>query len=225
MKPLHPLLIILTAAMLLAPSALRAAGGGEETDDVEMKLRAALQQTTQNLRTVTNTNAVLEAGKTEAETKAKDLQTKLDQTTKELAQLRNSSTNTISELNEKLAASTAQGEELAKKVEVWKAAFSEASKVAQIKENERATLERKNNQLTRVGQEHIEKNTQMFNIAMELLTRYKKFGLGDAIIARESLVAASKVRLQNLMQEYQTKLRDQRIIGQPPEEQAVTTAP
>ena len=51
----------------------------------------------------------------------------------------------------------------------------------------------------------------MFRLANEVLDRYAQFGLGTAISAREPFVGITKVKFQNLVQDYQTKLTDQTI--------------
>ncbi len=52
---------------------------------------------------------------------------------------------------------------------------------------------------------------------MEVLDRYEKFSLGDAISAKEPFVGVTRVHLQELVQGYQDKLLDSRISpGQPP---------
>jgi hypothetical protein len=43
------------------------------------------------------------------------------------------------------------------------------------------------------------------------LDRYEKFGLGDALTAREPFVGLTKVKFQNLVQDYQDKLSDQKV--------------
>jgi hypothetical protein len=51
----------------------------------------------------------------------------------------------------------------------------------------------------------------MFKVGSEILTRFEKFGLGTAITAREPFIGLTRVKLQNLMQDYADKLADQKI--------------
>ena len=51
----------------------------------------------------------------------------------------------------------------------------------------------------------------MFRLGNEVLDRYAQFGLGTAISAREPFVGITKVKFQNLVQDYQNKLTDQTI--------------
>ena len=51
----------------------------------------------------------------------------------------------------------------------------------------------------------------MFRTANEILTRYERFGLGEALAAKEPFVGVTRVKLENLIQEYEDKLVDERI--------------
>jgi hypothetical protein len=61
----------------------------------------------------------------------------------------------------------------------------------------------------------------MYRLANEVLDRYAQFGLGTAISAREPFVGVTKVKFQNLVQDYQNKLSDQSIR---PEKQEASPA-
>jgi hypothetical protein len=56
----------------------------------------------------------------------------------------------------------------------------------------------------------------MYQAGMEILDRYEKFGLGDAILAREPFTAAKRVKFQNLVQDLSDKLTDARIPADQP---------
>jgi hypothetical protein len=50
----------------------------------------------------------------------------------------------------------------------------------------------------------------------EILTRYEKFGLGEAIGAKEPFTGLTRVKLQELVQDYKDKLLNQTVkAGQP----------
>jgi hypothetical protein len=51
---------------------------------------------------------------------------------------------------------------------------------------------------------------------MEILDRYEKFGLGDAILAREPFTAAQRVKFQTLTQDFANDLTDARIPANAP---------
>ena len=57
----------------------------------------------------------------------------------------------------------------------------------------------------------------MYKIGSEVLQRFENFGLGTALTAREPFVGTTRVKLQNLFQDYADKLADARIKqGQQP---------
>jgi hypothetical protein len=61
------------------------------------------------------------------------------------------------------------------------------------------------------------KNLALFNLGNDILTRYEKFSLGDALGAKEPFTGISRVKLQELVQDYKDKISDQRVTpGQMP---------
>jgi len=56
------------------------------------------------------------------------------------------------------------------------------------------------------------KNSEMYRLASEILDRHAKFSLGTAIMAREPFVGITKVKLENLVQQYDQQLSAQ-LIG------------
>jgi len=55
------------------------------------------------------------------------------------------------------------------------------------------------------------KNAEMYKVAMELLTRFESFSLGEAIRAREPFLGISKVKLQTLFQDTADRITDAKI--------------
>ncbi len=81
----------------------------------------------------------------------------------------------------------------------------------QKKEAERAKAAAQIIKLDRIVADQQIKNVQMYKVGTEILDRYEKFGLGEAILAREPFVGMTRAKFQTLMQDYQDKLVDQRI--------------
>jgi predicted RNase H-like nuclease (RuvC/YqgF family) len=74
------------------------------------------------------------------------------------------------------------------------------------------------------------KNLTLYQTALEILDRYEKFSLGDALKAREPFTGVARVKLQNQVQEYQDKLASGRVTLSDKDlaafrEQMVTPAP
>ncbi len=47
---------------------------------------------------------------------------------------------------------------------------------------------------------------KLYTTAIEILTRYEKFGLGDALAAKEPFIGVTRVKLETLVQGYEDKL-------------------
>ena len=55
------------------------------------------------------------------------------------------------------------------------------------------------------------KNLALFMTANEILTRYEEFSLGNALRAKEPFIGLTRTKLENLVQDYQDKILDQRV--------------
>ncbi|MGC3989374.1 MAG: hypothetical protein QM796_06785 [Chthoniobacteraceae bacterium] len=77
-------------------------------------------------------------------------------------------------------------------------------------EQQRSTLAAQNIVLQRRVDDLENKNMELFKTGNEILTRYKNFGLGTALLAREPFVGVTKVKLENLVQGYNDQLLNQK---------------
>jgi chromosome segregation ATPase len=202
--------LLAAAAVLLVP-ALRAAD-----EDPTAKFREALKDTMLKLRAAQTDLANAQAAQYAAEAKATELTAKTESLTKELANERNTSTNMIADLNKKIADRDGSIVELNAALAKWKKSYGEVAKLASKREGQRAQLDAKRIELERKVQEEQAKNIEMYQAGMEILDRYEKFGLGDAILAREPFTAAQRVKFQNLVQDLSDKLTDARIPADQP---------
>ena len=202
--------LLAAAAVLLVP-ALRAAD-----EDPTAKFREALKDTMLKLRAAQTDLANAQAAQYAAEAKASELTAKTESLTKELANERNTSTNMIADLNKKIADRDGSIVELNAALAKWKKSYGEVAKLASKREGQRAQLDAKRIELERKVQEEQAKNIEMYQAGMEILDRYEKFGLGDAILAREPFTAAKRVKFQNLVQDLSDKLTDARIPADQP---------
>jgi chromosome segregation ATPase len=202
--------LLAAAAVLLVP-ALHAA-----EEDPTAKFREALKDSMLKLRAAQTDLANAQAAQYAAEAKATELTAKTEALNKELANERNTSTNTIADLNKKLADRDGSIVELNAALVKWKKSYSEVSKLASKREGQRQQLDTKRIELERKLQEEQQKNIEMYQAGMQILDRYEKFGLGDAILAREPFTAAQRVKFQNLVQDLSDKLTDSRIPADKP---------
>ena len=194
-----------------------------EENGIETKLREALRNTMLKLRDAQGQVAAAQAVQIAAEDKIKELTAKNESLTKELFSERNTSTNMIAELNTKLAERGTVITSLQAKVEKWKKSYSELTAFAAHKESERAKYLDKSLKLERQVASQQVKNLEMYKAGMDTLNRYEKFGLGDALLAREPFVGTTKVKFENLIQDQADKLTDARIQQEKPEDKPQST--
>lgn len=207
MKTPVVLKLVLLAALALAGN-LCAAG---EEESVETKLREVLRNTMLQLRDAQGQIATLQATQVANDMKVKDLESKIDALNKQAIADRNTSANMIAELNTRLEEQKTVNTGLQAAIEKWKRSYAEVTALAQKKESERAKFEMKSIKLERQVQDQRDRNLKMYLAGIEILDRYEKFSLGDAVLAREPFIGSTRVKFQTLVQDFQDKLTDQRI--------------
>lgn len=184
------IILLLGALALTCTSSLQSADATAET-----KLRESLRNTMLQLRTVQNDKVALQAQQGENEQKLKAL-------TAQVAAL-------MKQASEAEKASADQAVELAKfkeAIEKWKVAYEQSSTVASAKEIERARLAESSIMLQRHVADLQTRNAALFKLGNEILLRYERFSLGDALAAKEPFTGITRVKLENLVQDYQDKL-------------------
>jgi DNA repair exonuclease SbcCD ATPase subunit len=186
----------------------------QQANSPEAKMREQLRSTMLQLRAAETERATLQASQAEAAEQNKALTEKLESLTKQSAANQEASEKTITELNGRVADRETKIAQLDESLAKWKKAYEEAAELARKKEGERAALNQEKIELQRVLADQRTKNAAMFKIGNEILTRYEKFGLGTALGAREPFVGTTRVKLQNLVQDYSDKLADERIKPQ-----------
>jgi len=93
----------------------------------------------------------------------------------------------------------------------WKTAYEQIQTAAQKSEAERAKLASESIILKRKVEDRERKNLELFKTANEILTRYEKYGLGEALSAKEPFTGIARVKLENQVQDYQDKIADERV--------------
>jgi len=195
---------------LLVALAVAAPLQAAEEEGLETKLREALRDTMLKLRDAQGQVAAAQAATIAAEEKIKELTSKNEALGKDLIAERKTSTNMIAELNTKLEERGTVITSLQSMLVKWKKSYSELTAFAAKKESERAKFEAKSLQLERrVGNLEV-KNLEMYKAGMETLVRYEKFGLGDALLAREPFIGTTKIKFENLVQDLSDKLTNAR---------------
>ena len=191
----------------------------------EVKLREMLKSTTIQLRNAQNDLATAQATAADDEQKIKDLTDANDQLTKKSIADKEATDKTIADLTQKNTAQAAQLVAYKDALAKWEAGYKLAATAAKEKETERARLNSVNIVLQRAVDDLIAKNLNLFQTANDILTRYEKFSLGQALAAKEPFLGLTRVKLQNQVQGYEDKLISQKYVAPSAETPAQTATP
>jgi chromosome segregation ATPase len=210
-----PLLCFLIFLLYL-PLPLRAA----EPADPSLKLREQLRATLLQLRAAQNDLSNAQAAQAVADSKNKELTTKIADLEKRAATLAKQSNadkaaadEAIAALNNKLAEHKKLIAQYAEALEKVKTAYQKAADLARTKEDERAKLAGDIIVDKRTIADRERKNIALFNTAIEILDRYENYALGKALAAREPFIGTTRVKVENLVQDYKNKILDNRIAA------------
>jgi chromosome segregation ATPase len=208
---MKPNRFILLAALLFAALPTLPA----RADDAETisRLKDALKNTMLQLRTVTT-------DRDNAQAQAADLQTQTDTLTKQLADLTKKSATqqaadakTIAVLKGQVSDQEDSIASLQASLDQWTKSQKQAVAIANATEAKRAKLAELSIHLQRVVDDQKVKNDEMYKLGMELLDRYEKFGLGEALTAKEPFIGITRTKFETLVQDYDDKLLDQRTTA------------
>jgi len=189
---------ILLVVSLLLGHAVQAA------DDA--RVRETLRALTLRLRSAETERNNLLAEKAQMEQEKKTLTEKVDALTKQVA----TDKETISTLTSKTSVQEASLTQAKEALDKLKSAYDEAVAIAR---KEKASHDKAADELVllqRKLSDREDRNRKLFTLANEILTRYEKFAMGEALAAREPFTGLTRVKLENLVQDYQDKISEQR---------------
>jgi chromosome segregation ATPase len=172
----------------------------------DAKVRETLRALTLRLRSAETERNNLLTEKAQIEQEKKTLTEKVDALTKQVA----TDKETISTLTTKTSEQEVSLTQAKEALEKLKSAYDEAVAVAR---KEKASHDKAADELVllqRKLSDREDKNRKLFTLANEILTRYEKFAMGEALAAREPFTGLTRVKLENLVQDYQDKISDQR---------------
>jgi chromosome segregation ATPase len=191
-----PLFLLVTLAAM-QPAAVNAQS---ETD----RLREALRSCTTQLRSAEDQRAVLQAKLAEAERERDRLRKQNELLRAQLKDAEDAYRQAVKDFNDRLA-------ERDEVLEKWKAAYTEAATVARAKDAERSKFEQEAAALKVTTKGCEAKNIQLHKIGIEILRRYERMNPLEAALVHEPAFGLKKVEHQNTVQEYRTKLLDQKV--------------
>lgn len=212
------------ALVILTGLSLGISMADDQPSTTESRLRETLKSTMLQLRDAQNQIVTLQAAQAQSDKDNADLKTKVDALTGQIAALtrqseadKETSDKTIAGLNSQVTDQTGQISRLNQALAEWKTAYNQVAQLATTKEAERARLAIQAATLQRTVDDREIKNLALFKTGNEILTRYEKFGLGDALDAKEPFVGITRVKLETLVQDYKDKLLNQTVTpGQSP---------
>lgn len=200
-------------AASLAVSALLA-GAARADEATEARLRDALRQAITQQRSMEDELARLRAKSTQDDQTIQALKTAPAPASKaapDTAILERME----AEFNRRLAAQNEAAARASETLDKWKAAYEQAAGVARAKETERVQLTAVVEELEKRATSCEAKNTALFEAANEVLDRLKNISVAEAMAAHEPFVGTKRVELQNLAQDDEDKLLDQKVTALP----------
>ena len=197
------------SALILAVFAAGNILAADAPSAAEQKLRESVRALTLQLRASDNEKAVMQGTLTEAEQKVADLTEQLEKYKKQLLADKEAAEKAVAEMEARLVAKDGEIATGEKSLASWKkahgevkAAYEKAVAIGNAKEAERATLAAQVIVLDRQVADQRTRNAALYKTGTEVLSRYEKFGLGTALTSREPFVGTTRVKFENLVQDY-----------------------
>ncbi len=202
-----------TSLILLLAMAAAGTTHAQQQTEAEAKLREGLRATTLQLRTVQAEADELRIAKERLEADHAALTQKMESMLKQAVSDQEAYEASKTEMNQMIARQDGEIVRLNTTLGKWKAAYEKAAQVANEKESARASMQARAIQMERKAEDYARKNAELHRLGQEILSRYERFGLGTAITAREPFIGTTRVKLQNLVQDYSDKLSEQTITN------------
>jgi chromosome segregation ATPase len=173
----------------------------------DARTQQAMRNMTTRLRAAETERDNLQAGKAQSDQEKKTLTDRVEALTKQAT----ADSEALAAAKAQLTERETENASLQDSLQKLQATQGHAVEVAQKAEAERSKLAGQVIELQRKLADRESKNLALFKLANEILKRYERFGLGDALAAKEPFTGVARVKLENLVQDYQDKLADQRV--------------
>lgn len=199
---------LVLAAVLTGAMVARAA---EPANSGEDRLREALRNSLLQLQSAQGELAVVKAAQAADAEEKKNLTAKYETLKKEMLADRAGTDKKVAALTAENADQKAAIAKLTDDLAKARAEGTKSAAEAQVAQAQVTKLTAVNHALERRAADREAKNLALFTIGNEILSRYEEFSLGNAIRAKEPFVGLTRTKLENLVQDYQDRLLDQRI--------------
>jgi len=206
MKTRNLLVSSLTSLLLVAGLA-----AAEPANDGNAALRAALRDMKQQLSMAQSDLAALQASQGAVTDENKALTGKYEALKKQIVADRAVADKSTATLSAQVADQKQAIARLTESLEKAKAEGEKSAQATRVAEAQGAKLTNESIALDRRIADLEAKNLALFLVANEILTRYEEFSLGNAIRAKEPFVGMTRTKLENLVQDYQDKILEQRV--------------
>ena len=190
----------LSAALLL----LAIAGSDARADADTDRLREALRSATAQTRSLEDQRTALQAKVAEFDREKAAMVAQITAAKAQVKEIEKTNREAVAEFNERL-------EDRNVTLEKWKSAYEEAATVARAKDAERAKFEGQAASFKASTKSCMAKNTLLTKVGRELLHKYEGVSFGDMVVISDPLVGARRVEVQNLLQDYDDKLLEQKV--------------
>lgn len=182
------------------------------------RMRDAMKKLAQRITDAETQMVNAQAAQLQAESSLKEMTTRQETTAKqlkdEIAQgktYKEQSQRRVEELEAKVQAQEKALTQYIQALEKWKEGFEKARDIAVLKEGERVQAVAKALEQERKAAAHERKNRELYALAEEILEKFKSFGLGTAIIAREPFIGSMRVKFENYIQDYGRKVEEAKV--------------
>ncbi len=201
MRSISPfLLTIHVIATALCPAMAGADSAGET------RLREALRSATTQLRALEDERGTWQA-------KEAELRKELESLRKHLASAKQTpaSGRSLTELKQRLAEQNEANAKLTDSLAQCQNAGRDAAENARAKEDQRARLAGEVTSLSERLDRTEAKNARMYKVGKDIIDWLSNVGMGAALLAREPFLGLKRVELENLAQDYEDKLLEQKV--------------
>ena len=171
-----------------------------------------LRSTMQQLQDAQSQVATLQAAQAASADDTKRVSDELALVKQHAADDRSASEKSIAALKAQVAAQQAQIQQLTRTALAWKAVADRETASVRATESQRDLAARQAVFLQRSVDDLKTKNLALFSLGNEILDRFEKFSLGEQFEAKEPFIGLTRVRLENLIQDYGDKLLAQREV-------------
>jgi DNA repair exonuclease SbcCD ATPase subunit len=193
-------------AGLLLIGLVGAAPARADQSDAETRLRAALKSATARIRDLEEQNATLTAKQADADRDKQAMTQKAAEDDKALADLHKQTDADKAALDQATTTQHQQQDSIAK----WQASYNEAADTARTRDADAKQLDTVLKQMRPDLQSCEAKNAALYKIGEDVLDLYDKKDFFD-LVTREPITKLKRVELENTIQDYEDKLRDNKI--------------